>query len=97
MCLAVAAGLVQVLEVWGFRRLGYPFVVFGRYPLAAWTCYFLLPWENFAQRLFGPSFLPIFGAYQPLVINITQVVLCWLVFAWWDTRRIQNDRKARRP
>jgi predicted acyltransferase len=80
------AGIVEVIEVLGLRGLGYPFAVFGRYPLAAWTCYFLLPWENFAQRLFGPSFPPIFGVYQPLVIDITQVLLCWLLFAWWDNR-----------
>jgi predicted acyltransferase len=92
LCYIVFAGLVQMFDVWGFRRLGYPLVVFGRYPLAAWTCYFLLPWENFAQRLFGPSFPPIFGVYQPLVIDITQVALCWLLFAWWDRRRGRVDR-----
>lgn len=83
----VFAGIIQVIEVWGFQRLGYPFQVFGRYSLAAWTCYFLLPWDNFAQRLFGPSFPPVFGVYRPLVINITQVALCWLLFVWFDNRR----------
>jgi predicted acyltransferase len=90
------AGIVQVIEVWRFRRLAHVFAVFGRYPLAAWTVYFLLPWENFAQRLFGPSFPPIFGAHQPLVIDISQVVLCWLVFAWWDARREEIERAKRR-
>ncbi|HEV3304426.1 MAG TPA: hypothetical protein VG055_32545 [Planctomycetaceae bacterium] len=87
LCYFVFAGLVELTEVWQFRRLVYPFSVFGRYPLAAWTCYFLLPWENFAQRLFGSSFPPVFGSYQPLVIDITQVLLCWLLFVWWDRRR----------
>jgi len=92
LCYVVFAGIVQVIEVWRFPRLAYPFAVFGRYPLAAWTCYFCLPWENFAQRLFGRSFPPVFGVYQPLVINITQVALCWLLFAWWDKRRAHVER-----
>jgi predicted acyltransferase len=90
LTLFVYAAIMQVTEVWELRRLGYPFVVLGRYPLAAWTCYFLLPWENFAQRLFGPAFPSIFGVYQPLVIDITQVLLCWLLFAWWDRQREQK-------
>lgn len=82
-CLHLAL-CMQLVEVWKLRFLGFPFEVFGRYPLAAWACFHLLPFENFAQRLIGPGFPPIFGQYHQVAIAVMQVFLCWLLFVIWQ-------------
>jgi len=80
----VTACFVQLTEIWHFQRLLYPLIVFGRYPLASWSCFFLLPWDDFAKRLVGVAFPPVFGPYHAAVIAVTRVILCWFLIAWWD-------------
>ena len=94
MTFVSTAAVIQIAEVWKCRRFALVFTAFGCHSLLAWTCFFLLPFDDFARRLIGLGFPPVFGAYQPVAIVLTQVMLCWCLFAWWHTRqsRMQDVR-----
>ncbi|MGE4003974.1 MAG: hypothetical protein AB7I48_27640 [Planctomycetaceae bacterium] len=83
---ALMAIHMQISEVWNLRRVSFFFTTFGRTPLLAWLCFYLLPFHQFALSFFGPGFPPIFGAYRPLVASVTEVMLCWIFFAWLHRR-----------
>jgi predicted acyltransferase len=88
------AVFMQLSEIWGFRKSLFPIALFGIYPLASWASFYLLPFHNYAQRLFGPGFPPILGAYQPVVLALTQVGLCWLFIYYLHRLRNRGARSS---
>jgi predicted acyltransferase len=81
------AAMIQIVEIWNCRRFAFVLTIFGCNSLLAWACFFRLPFDDFANRLVGPGFPSIFGPYQPLMIAITQVTLCWSLVAWLHLRQ----------
>jgi predicted acyltransferase len=86
------AVLMQLSDIWGLRKSLFPFALFGIYPLASWASFYLLPFDNYAQRLFGPGFPPILGAYQPVLLAFTQVGLCWVFIYYLHRLRHRGVR-----
>jgi predicted acyltransferase len=78
-CLIFAV-VYQLIDVWHYRALGMPWIVFGVNPLIAWAAYDLMPFGSYAQRFVGYAFEPVLGVYNLVLLAVVQVVLCWLCF-----------------
>ncbi len=86
-CLFIGGTILaaEVRQVRGWTKF---FVVFGRYPLAAWCVYGLFPFQRIAHLIMGEMLAPLFGVYHEVCLAFLQVMLCWTFFYWVDKNRL---------
>jgi predicted acyltransferase len=92
----LAAGVASILlgicvllaDVWGFRRILFPFVVVGRNLLVAYSIMVLVPLEIFSQRLVGGSIASLLGDAAPFAAAFCDILIVWFFLYWMYRNRL---------
>lgn len=77
-----------VIDVRGYRRWAFPFVVIGLNSIFIYLAVEVIPFDEIAARLVGGDVSALFGRGQMLFEALVQLVVEWLVLYWMYRRRI---------
>jgi len=84
----VALALSYVaIDVWGWRRWAFPWIVIGSNSILAYMAWQFVAFEYTAQRAFGGA-LRHTGSYAPLVLACATALLMWLLLYLLYRKRI---------
>jgi predicted acyltransferase len=72
------AAFYLLIEIVGWRRWAFPFVVYGANAITIYVAYHLLPFQDVAKWWAG-GLAAHFGAFGPVIVTFTAALLAWLV------------------
>jgi len=76
-------GFYWLIDVCGYKKLAFPFVIIGMNALAVYVSQSIIPWGRIVA-----IFNPATGSWAPLIHAITVLAVEWLVLYWMYKRRI---------
>jgi predicted acyltransferase len=76
-----------IVDVRGWKRWGFPFVVIGMNAVAIYMSESIVPWAGIVG-IFTSSGTSVFGPYTPLLHAICTMTVEWLVLYWMYKRKI---------
>jgi predicted acyltransferase len=76
-----------VIDVRGYRRWAFPFVIFGVNAVAIYMSQSIIPWHK-TVAIFTAPVAPTLGSFEPLLEAIIVLAVEWLVLYWMYKRKI---------
>lgn len=76
-----------IVDVRGWKRWGFPFVIIGMNAVAIYMSQSIVPWASIVS-IFTSSGTGIFGSFTPLVHAICTMTIEWLVLYWMYKKKI---------
>ncbi len=76
-----------IVDVRGWKRWGFPFVVIGMNAVAIYMSQSIVPWASIVS-IFTSSGTRLFGSFTPFVLAICTMTLEWLVLYWMYKKKI---------
>jgi predicted acyltransferase len=76
-----------VIDVRGYRRWAFPFVIFGVNAVAIYMSQSIIPWHK-TVAIFTTPLAPTLGSFEPLLEAIVVLAVEWLVLYWMYKRKI---------
>jgi predicted acyltransferase len=77
-CYLLLALFYLLIDVIGFRRWAFPFIVIGMNAITIYVAYWFVPFKAIAETLVG-GLARHLGSAGPLAISLTTVAIIWLV------------------
>jgi predicted acyltransferase len=77
-CYLLLALFYLLIDVIGFRRWAFPFIVIGMNAITIYVAYWFVPFKGIAETLVG-GLAQHLGSAGPLTISFTTMLLVWLV------------------
>ena len=77
-----------VIDVKGYRKWAFPFVVIGANAIATYAIRPFIKFADIASRIAGGNVAAIFGNYQSLWLSAITYLLIWLVVYWLYKKKI---------
>jgi predicted acyltransferase len=75
------------IDIVGFRRWVFPFVVIGMNAITAYVAWHFIPFEQMAKTLLG-GLASHLGAWGPFLVSFAACGLCWLILYDLFRRRV---------
>lgn len=85
---ALFALFYWLIDVRGYRKWAFPFVVIGLNSIFIYLASSLIPFDDITQRLVGGDISGIFGRGRVFFESTAQLLLEWLVLFWMYRRKI---------
>ena len=76
-----------LVDVRGYRKLAFPFLVIGMNAVAIYMSESIIPWSNIVA-IFTHSLGGTLGSFTPLFHAIAVLTIEWLVLYWMYKRKI---------
>jgi predicted acyltransferase len=77
----------SVIDVRGYRKWAFPFVIFGVNAVAIYMSQSIIPWHKIVS-IFTAPLKPPLGAFEPLLEAIIVLAIEWSVLYWMYKRKI---------
>ena len=75
------------IDVRGYRKWAFPFVIFGVNAVAIYMSQSIIPWQK-TVAIFTAPLKPTLGSFEPLLEAIVVLGVEWLVMYWMYKRKI---------
>ncbi len=85
---AALAAFYWIIDIRGFKKWAFPFVVIGLNSIAIYLGVEIIPFDDIARRLLGGDISALFGPGQAIFEAAVQLALEWLVLLWLYRRKI---------